>query len=233
MVLKASINARYAVNFLVKPTSILILYLYVVLSLNVLDKHKYKLHYIYREFTADFFKMDLHELPPNAINFKYKKFNAYIMGLCLTYHVNLKLSTRQAFQALQEIHGIKISHTMIANYAMTIAAIIKPFTDTFDYKPTNILSADETYIKVKGIHHYVWIIMYACKKSILAYQVSDTRAVGPCILAMRMAFKKFKTFPNKTLKYSLRTVMVPILLPANNVNLKKVGILMLLRSSGG
>ena len=170
-------------------------------GLNVLDKHKYKLHYIYREFTIDFFKMDLHKLPSNAINFKYKNFNAYIMGLCLTYHVNLKLSTRQTSHALEEIHGIKISHTMIANYAMTAAAVIKPFTDTFDYKPANILSADETYIKVKGINHYVWIIMDACKKSILGYQVSDTRAVGPCILAMRMAFEKFKTFPGKALKF--------------------------------
>uniref|UniRef100_UPI002E259F11 hypothetical protein n=1 Tax=Inconstantimicrobium porci TaxID=2652291 RepID=UPI002E259F11 len=43
--------------------------------------------------------------------------------------------------------------------------------------------------------------MDACKKSILGYQVSDTRAVGPCILAMRMAFDKFKNFPNKTLKF--------------------------------
>ena len=170
-------------------------------DLDSVDKHKYKLHYIYREFTIDFFKMDLHGLPSNAINFKYKKFNAHIMGLCLTYHVNLKLSTRQTAHALAEVHGIKISHTMVANYAMIAAAVIKPLTDTFDYKPSNILSADETYIKVKGVNHYVWIIMDACKKSILGYQVSDTRAVGPCILTMRMAFEKFKEFPNKALKF--------------------------------
>ena len=170
-------------------------------DLDLADKHKYKLHYIYREFTIDFFKMDLHGLPSNIINFKYKKFNAHVMGLCLTYHVNLKLSTRQTAHALEEVHGIKISHTMVANYAMTAAAVIKPFVDTFNYKPSNILSADETYIKVKGVKHYVWIIMDACKKSILGYQVSDTRAVGPCILAMRMAFEKFKEFPNKTLKF--------------------------------
>lgn len=165
------------------------------------EKYKYKLHYIYREFTVDFFKMDLHELPKQAINFKFKKFNAHIMGLCLTYHVNLKLSTRQTSHALKEVHGIEVSHTMVSNYAMTAATVIKPFTDTFDYKPSNILAADETYIKVKGIKHYVWFIMDACKKSIIGYQVSDNRAVGPCILAMRMAFEKFKTFPGKALKF--------------------------------
>ena len=56
-------------------------------------------------------------------------------------------------------------------------------------------------IKKLGIKHYVWFIMDACKKSIIGYQVSDTRSVGPCILAMRMAFEKFKTFPGKALKF--------------------------------
>ncbi|WP_461207905.1 IS6 family transposase [Clostridium sp. DL1XJH146] len=170
-------------------------------DLNPCEKHKYKLHYIYREFTIDFFKMDLYSLPKRAINFRFKKFNPHILGLCLTYHVNLKLSTRQTAHALREVHGIDISHTMVANYAMTAAAVIKPFVDSFDYKPSKILSADETYIKMKGVKHYVWIVMDACKKSILGYQVSDTRAVGPCILAMRMAFDKFKVFPNKLLKF--------------------------------
>lgn len=165
------------------------------------EKYKYKLHYIYREFKINFFKMDLYTLPKNAINFSFKRFNPHIIGLCLTYHVNLKLSTRKTAHALAEIHGIKISHTMVANYALTAAAVIKPFVDTFDYKPSTILSADETYIKVKGIKHYVWIVMDACKKSILGYQVSDTRAVGPCILAMRMAFDKCKSITNRTIKF--------------------------------
>ena len=165
------------------------------------EKYKFKLHYIYREFTVDFFKMDLHEISKRAVNFSFKKFNPHIMGLCLTYHVNLNLSTRQTANALSDVHGIKISHTMVANYAQTAAAVIKPFVDSYDYKPSTILSADETYIKVKGVRRYVWLVMDACKKSILGYQVSDTRAVGPCILTMRMAFDKFKDFPGKALKF--------------------------------
>lgn len=165
------------------------------------EKYLYKLRYIYREFHFDFFKMDLYSLPKNATSFSFKKFNPHILGLVLTYHVNLQLSTRKTAHALKEIHGIDISHTTVANYAMSAAAVIKPFVDTFDYKPSNILSADETYIKKLGVKHYVWIIMDACKKSILGYQVSDTRAVGPCILAMRMAFEKFKLFPGKALRF--------------------------------
>lgn len=170
-------------------------------SIKYCDKYKYKLHYIYREFNINFFKMNLYSISKRATSFNFRKFTPHIMGLCLTYHVNLKLSTRQTSHALKEVHGIDISHTMVANYALTAAAVIKPFVDTFDYNPSNIVSADETYIKVKGIRHYVWIVMDACKKSILGYQVSDTRAVGPCILAMRMAFDKFKNFPGKALNF--------------------------------
>ncbi len=80
-----------------------------------------------------------------------------------------------------EIHGVKISHVTVSKYAKTAAALVQPFVDNYNYKPTNYLSADETYIKVKGIRYYVWFIMDAIKKSILGYQVSNTRDVGPCI----------------------------------------------------
>jgi transposase-like protein/ssDNA-binding Zn-finger/Zn-ribbon topoisomerase 1 len=166
------------------------------------DKHKFKLHYIYREFTTDYFKVDLNSMPKGAVNLTFRNFSPHIMGLCLTYNVNLGLSTRATARALWEVHQVKISHVMVSKYAKTAAALVKPFVDNYDYKPTNYLAADETYTKVKGVRHYVWFIMDAIKKSILGYQISDTRDVGPCILAMRMAFSKYKEFPGKALKFA-------------------------------
>jgi len=32
---------------------------------------------------------------------------------------------------------------MVANYELTVTTVIKPFADTFDYRPSNLLSADE------------------------------------------------------------------------------------------
>lgn len=165
------------------------------------NPHKFKLHYIYREFTTDFFKVDLSSLPKSASSLAFRKFSPHIMGLCLTYHVNCGLSTRKTSFIMREVHGVKISHTQIASYATTAAFCIKPFVDSFDYKPTNYLAADETYTKVKGSKRYVWFIMDAIKKSILGYRSSNSRDVGPCILAMRMAFDKFKAFPGKALKF--------------------------------
>jgi transposase-like protein len=157
---------------------------------------KYKLHYIYREFTIDFFKVDLDSLPHNASSLQFRKQSAHIMGLCLTYHVNLKLSLRETRQAMKEIHDVSISHTMISNYAKTAAAMIKPFTDRIDMEPSNSLTADETYVTVKGVQGYVWFIADAVKRTILGYTLSDNRSVGPCIIAMRDAFRKFKIFPS-------------------------------------
>ena len=165
------------------------------------NPEKFKLHYIYREFKINFFKIDLYSLPKNASSLHFRKFSPHVMGLCLTYLVNCGLSTRATSRIMREVHGIKISHVQIANYATTAAYCIKPFVDSYDYNPTNYLAADETYTKVKGSKRYVWFIMDAIKKSILGYRSSDSRDTVPCILAMRMAFDKFKEFPGKALRF--------------------------------
>ena len=165
------------------------------------DYWKYKLRYLYREFSVNFFDMDLSQFPQWATSFKFKKNNAHIMGLCLTYRVNLKLSLRQTVRAMKEIHEIEISHTMVNYYAKTAAVLIQPFVDSYDYKPSYDLAADETYIKIRGVKAYVWLIMDKVTRSILGYQVSTSRDVGPCILTMRMAFDKFKEFPGKALRF--------------------------------
>ena len=158
-------------------------------------KNKYKLHYIYREFTLDFCRMDLNSLPKNASSLKFSKFDAHTMSLCLTLHVNLGLSLRKTSQALKDLYNISISHQQIANYCKTAAICIKPFVDNYDYKPGDTFAADETYIKIRGVKAYIWFIIDAASRSILGYQVSDNRSVGPCILTMRMAFRQFKELP--------------------------------------
>ena len=158
-------------------------------------KNKYKLHYIYRQFTIDFFSMDLNTLPKNASSLKFSKHNAHVMSLCLSLHINLGLSLRKTSQALKDLYNISISHQQIANYCKTAAVCIKPFVDQYPYRKRETFIADETYIKVRGIKTYVWLIMNAACRSIIGYQVSDNRGVGPCILAMRMAFQGLKKLP--------------------------------------
>ena len=158
-------------------------------------KNKYKLHYIYREFTVDFFRMDLNSLPKNASSLKFTKHSAHVMSLCLTLRVNLGLSLRKTAQAMKDLYGVQISHQQVANFCKTTAMCIKPFVDNYDYQPGSTFTADETYIKVRGVKGYVWLIMDAAKRSIIGYQTSDNRGVGPCILAMRMALRNLKKLP--------------------------------------
>ncbi len=166
-----------------------------------LHPERFKLRYLYREFQIKLSEMELYSMPKGSVNFKFRNFSPHVLGLCLTYMVNLGLSSRVTQRALLEIHGVKISHVTVSKYARTAAAIVKPFVDSYDYKPTPYLAADETYVKVKGVTHYVWIIMDAIKKSILGYSVSETRTLEPCLHAMKMAFDKFSVFPGMALKF--------------------------------
>jgi len=172
-------------------------------EIDTYEKHpeRYNLKYRYREFTTDFFKMDLHSLPKGACNFSFRKFSPHVLALVLTYAVNCNLSSRNTAKALREIHGVSISHTHVQNYVRAASAVLKPFVDTYDYKPSHHLAADETYVKVKGVKGYIWFIMDACSRSILAYKLSNSRATGACIMAMRSAFDKYKTFPQNIIKF--------------------------------
>lgn len=102
--------------------------------------------------------MDLNSLPRNAPSLKFSRHNAHVMSSCLTLHVNLGLYLRKTSQALKDLYNISISHQQIPNYCKTAAICIKPFVDNYDYKTGEVFTADETYIKVRGIKAYIWFI---------------------------------------------------------------------------
>ena len=78
---------------------------------------RYKLRYLYREFHLKFSEMKLYSMPKGSVNFNFRDFSPHILGLCLTYMVNVGLSSRATQRALLEIHGVKISHVTVSKYA--------------------------------------------------------------------------------------------------------------------
>jgi len=58
-------------------------------------------------------------------------------------------------------------------------------------------AGDETYIKVKGKHHYIWFVIAKFRSIVTAYKVSDNRSEIPAVEAIYMAnekaFRKTKT----------------------------------------
>ena len=61
----------------------------------------------------------------------------------------------------------------MANYLKTAAVCVKPFVDNYDYQVGSVFTADETYIKIRGIKGYIWFIMDAAKRSIIGYRISE------------------------------------------------------------
>ena len=57
-------------------------------------KCDYKLHYLYREFSVDFFKMKLTDFSSKIATMKFRKYDANVMGLCLTLHVKKSPTSR-------------------------------------------------------------------------------------------------------------------------------------------
>ena len=104
--------------------------------------------------------MDLNSLPKNASSLKFSKFDQHVMGLCLSYKVNLGLSLRKTAHALHEIHGIKISHQQVANYLKTAAVCVKPFVDNYDYQAGSVLLLMKPtlrFVELKAISGSSWM----------------------------------------------------------------------------
>lgn len=157
--------------------------------------YRFKLRYIYREFTTDFKPLLRTPEIPNVKDLSRIQASPHTVGLILTYNVNFGLSTRMTAALMKEVHGVKISHTTVRNYANAASILVKPFVDTFDYEPTNQLCGDETYIKVSGKWNYLYFIIDAIKKNILAYRVSAKRDTYASIRALDDALSKFEEIP--------------------------------------
>lgn len=160
------------------------------------EPFRFKLRYIYREFITEFKPLQKTAYMPEVRDLSRIHASSHTLGLVLTYNINFGLSTRMTASLMKEVHGLKISHGTVSNYANAAAILIKPFVDTFDYKPTSRICGDETYIRVKGAWHYVHFVMDAVKKNILAYPVSPKRDTMAAIQALDDTLSKFEEIPD-------------------------------------
>lgn len=167
------------------------------------NPHRFKLHYLFREFTFDFLPLQKPspDLPKN-IDLSRIKASSHLLGLVLTYNVNLGLSLRQTAAILREVHGVACSHATVKNYVTAVAYLIDPFVRCYDYQPSDQICGDETYIRVAGAWHYVYLIIDCVTRRILAYRVSATRDTQAAIRVIDDVLAKFREIPkNLTLVF--------------------------------
>jgi len=149
----------------------------------------FKLHYQFREL-----KIELDELKvarpelASRVDLKNIHNNSYVVGLVLSYSINLGLSSRQTRDALKYIHRIQISHQTVLNYMETSARYLYAHIDRNCPLPKGKAAADETYIIVDGRWHYTWFIIDSVSRAICGFNLSDNRGGDPALALLTSTF---------------------------------------------
>ena len=173
-------------------------------SMNVHDKNFYKEHpekiklrYIYRKFNIDIPELtkDYRKFIQSPIDISKAYSSQYIIGLCLTYHVNYGLSYRQTASILQDIHEVNISYKTVENYCKAASSIVHPVLEFYPYELSDTIAADETYIKILGKTNYIFFYFDAIKKIVTSYRIFDKRDSLSSIKAAYSTLIKYDTLP--------------------------------------
>ena len=173
-------------------------------SLNVHDlklykdhPEKIKLRYIYRKFNIAFptLQQDYRDFIQTPIDLSRAYSSQYIIGLCLTYHVNYGLSYRQTASILQDVHEVYISYKTVENYCKAASSIIHPLLEFYPYELSDTIAADETYIKILGKTAYIFFYFDAIKKIVTSYRVYENRDSLSSIKAAYSTLIKYDKLP--------------------------------------
>lgn len=157
-----------------------------------------KLRYIYRKFNIDLPSLtkDYREFIKFPIDISRAYSSQYIIGLYLTYHVNYGLSYRQTASILQDIHEVYISYKTVENYCKATFSIVHPVFEFYPYDLSDIIVADETYIKILGKTNYIFFFFDSIKKIVTSYSVFNKCDSLSSIKASYSTLIKYNTLPD-------------------------------------
>lgn len=153
----------------------------------------FKLHYQYREYHISPDDLKTARPASNTIKDLSRIHNSYhILGLVLTFSINLGLSSRVTRDALKGLFDISISHQTVINYINSTASHLSDFIDNNCPKPTSTSAADETYIIVNNKWTYTWFVIDSQTRAICGYNLSQTRGMQPALALLYNSFGKPK-----------------------------------------
>lgn len=158
---------------------------------------QYLLHYHYREFKFDLETLrKVDDTVSGPVNLSRIHYDQKVLGLVLTCYVNYGLSSRKTALILKQVHGLRISHQTVINYASSVSAVIKPLIDKYPYKIGNTLSGDETYIKVRGKDNYVFFWSDPVNKIITSYKIYPVRDTLCACRSINDCLSKYQKIPD-------------------------------------
>ena len=157
----------------------------------------FKLHYVYRKFNIELPELtkDYREFIKTPVDISKIYSSQYVLGLCLTYHVNYGLSYRQTASILKDIHEIDISYKTVENYCKSVSPTIQALLEFYPYQLSDTIAADETYIKILGKTAYIFFYFDAIKKIVTSYRVFEKRDSLSSIKASYSTLSKYDTLP--------------------------------------
>jgi len=102
-----------------------------------LAPHNFKIRYIFRQFNFNYKPLSKSSpvLPSVDISKIYS--SPHTLGLILTYHVNYGISARKTAALMKDVHGLKVSHQTVLNYANSVACLVVFCQDIGQVKSRN------------------------------------------------------------------------------------------------
>jgi len=155
----------------------------------------FKVNYQYREY--HFSEDDLKHSEPkppgkSRINLSKIHISDNLLGLILTIHISFAMSAKKTALFLRLVFGVKISGQTVLNYAEAASYYCHKFNMNNKGHIDDISAGDETYIKIKGKHHYVWFFVSSKNRKITAYHVDNNRGTLPATITMLEAIRTAK-----------------------------------------
>ncbi len=149
----------------------------------------FTINYIYREYHLT--PEDIHHSAPGKMPGSIFRIHnsENVLGLILALYISFAISSRKTALMMRTIFDIDVTYQTVLNYARAAAYHCHRFNLQHKDSIDDILGGDETYIKVRGKHWYVFFFISPEKKSIAAYHLADNRGTIPAVAAINEAIK--------------------------------------------
>ena len=154
---------------------------------------QFKLHYQYREYHLTDEYLKISSLPTvSHLLFSRLHNSLNTIALALTLHVSFALSSRKTALFLRKVFNIPLSYQSVLNYCQFAASFCHKFNLAYKGDVDDTVGGDETYIKVKGKHCYVFLFISAKNHKLVSYHVSPTRGVLGAVPSLKEAIRTAK-----------------------------------------
>lgn len=153
---------------------------------------QFKITYQYREYHYAPGELKTVQPARPKVNLNLIHHDSNVFALILTLHVSYAITARKTAHMLKNIWNIDVSYQTVLNYTQAAAFYCHKFNIKHKGSIDDINAGDETYVKVKGVWHYIWLFISSVTHKISAYHFSENRDAKPAITTMLEAVRTAK-----------------------------------------